>query len=183
MKTINTVLVFFLFLTICSCSKSDDDNQDLFEGTMEARINGELYIFDRASGQASFDLDNGCFKDFHAVTGSIGFDGISSEGHSIILYFKPSMGLGSYQPYGRYMTYKDWNPSNTLITQGYNQDHFCVETQTHQIEDGLVTITSTSNGRYKGSFYFTGCDGCCNETVIISEGKFDIAQKLPLSCH
>lgn len=182
MKKTNIIFLLFLSLLFFSCSKNDNDNQDRFEGTMEAKINGELIIFERATGDGSFNMTEDCIEDFHMVRGAIGFDNSSPEGHLINLYFRPSQGLGIYQPNATYITYSDWyDQSVTLISTGYNQYHFCVETQTHTLEEGSVTITSTENERYKGTFYFTAVRSC-DATVVITEGKFEIPQKLKMSC-
>ena len=182
MKTTKLLLVLLLSLFFVDCSKSDDDSQDRFEGTMEAKINGELIIFERAHGDGSFNMAEDCIEDFHMVKGVIGFDNSSPEGHLINLYFRPSQGLGTYQPNATYLTYSNWvDQSVTLISTGYHQYHFCVETQTHTLEEGSVTITSTENDRYKGTFYFTAVRRC-DKMVVVSEGKFEIPQKLGKSC-
>ncbi len=64
MKKTNIIFLLFLSLLFFSCSKNDNDNQDRFEGTMEAKINGELIIFERATGDGSFNMTEDCIEDF-----------------------------------------------------------------------------------------------------------------------
>ena len=178
MKT--TLLIrstLILCIAIClGCSKDSIDDER-FKGTMQAKVNGELIVFERASGYGFFDLENSCNRNFHQITGGMEFR--ASDGHTIYLSFNPSQGIGTYNLFGQYHTwigeYSDFGTNGIF----YHQNYFVSETQTHHEEIGSVTITSVENDRYKGTFYFTavynGEDyyGLPN-VVNITEGKFEI---------
>jgi len=171
MKTIMGHRFVFLFciLFLLCCSKDDDYVRE--SGTMEARINGKLVIFDSASGYGFFDLDNHCNRNFHQIIGGMEFR--ASDGHTIYLDFRPSQGIGTYKIFGRYHTwvgeYSDYGDNGIFYSQNE--------------EIGSVTITSVENDRYKGTFYFTavynGEDyyGLPN-VVNVTEGKFDILSEV-----
>lgn len=171
---LTVLLLVFLFTT---CSKKEDDEKIKFQGTMEAKVNGKLVIFEHASGYGFYDLDNHCYKNFHQITGGMEFR--ASNGHTIYLNFKPSHGIGIYNPNGEYHTwlgnYSDYGDNGIF----YHQNYFVSETQTHSEEIGSVTITSMENDRYKGTFYFTavynGEDYYSLPNIVnITEGKFEI---------
>ncbi len=191
MKTtllIRSVIIFCL-ITCFSCSK-DSVDEERFTGTMQAKINGELIVFESASGYGFFDLGKRCSDPFHQISGVNGFGAFSPgdyanappDGQLIILNFHPSDGVGTHNLSGEYLTYSDWIPPINKNIESYYQYHFCSETQTHHVEEGSVTITSTANNRYKGTFHFTATYGCGDNIVVITEGIFEINQKNPLTC-
>ena len=96
---------------------------------MEAIINGELVIFDFASGDGSFNIELDCVEPFHRIMGDM------ADGHLIVLNFYPSQGIGTYNPHGTYIT-RDGPYNDGVNNVGYNQDHFNWETQTHIEEIG-----------------------------------------------
>ena len=177
---ISFVLIITI-LAISSCSKSDndvDDDLSFTQGTMEAKINGELIVFDQAGGIAgSFDLENSCNELFEGISGSMYIE--TPDQHSIHLRFMPSQGVGTYDTLA---TYYKGGGTNELAIPYYKRPSFntCRDVSSDYSEEGEVTITSVENGRYKGTFHFTGwsCDG---EKVIITDGKFDVAQESELA--
>ena len=182
MKTTNIILLMFLLLTVVSCSKSDDDSHDRFEGTMEAKVNGELVKFYSAWGDGSLDMQNKCLRPYHRIFGD--WEARTSNGHRIVLNFYPSQGIGTYNPVATYTKWEEYKEPLSYNSATYNQHHFDVETQTHYEEDGVVTITSTGNNRYIGTFYFTAVNENGDairlgfpEEVTITEGKFEILKE------
>ena len=172
-------IIIFCLITCFSCSK-DSIDEERFKGTMQAKVNGELIVFEGSAGYGFFDLDKGCSDPFHQITGDWEFN--APDGHIIVLNFHPSDGIGTHNLNGTYLTWEgEYNNGNNII--GYNQYHFCSETQTHHMEEGSVTIISTANNKYKGTFHFTATDGCGDNIVVITEGIFEINQKNPNTCN
>lgn len=188
MKTnhIKIALIIISFFTFFSCSK-DSSDENRFEGTMEAKINGELVTFHSAWGDGSYNLDEGCIEPFYRVFGT--WEEQVANGHTVILNFYPSQGLGTYNPVASYSKWEEFIEPLWYNSATYYQNHFDVETQTHFEEVGEVTITSTANNRYKGTFYFTAVNENGDairlgfpEIFVITDGKFEIPQRVPLSC-
>jgi len=177
MKKITLLLITVL---VFACSKSDDSD-DSFAGTMEATINGELVVFDYASGAGHFDLDNSCIEPFYRIIG--GTDDEINDGHAILFDFDAvHQGVGTYNTYATYIRYI--GPYNNGFNYTvYSSERYCEEDQTDYMEEGEVTITSTDNNRYQGTFRFNLSYGCGEDVVVITDGKFDISQRLPTSCN
>ena len=169
-------VIIFCLLICFGCSKDSLDNER-FSGTMQAKINGELIVFESASGYGFFDLANSCSRNFHQIIGSMEYR--TSDGHTIYLNFNPSQGIGTYNLYGEYHTWIGEYSNYGYNGIFYHQNYFVAETQTHHKEIGSVTITSVENDRYKGTFYFNAVyngedyHGLPN-IVNITEGKFEI---------
>ena len=193
-----TTIIFRFVLAFCLlaciyCSKDVDNEEVTFRGTMEAKINGELIIFDWASGDAYFDLDNSCYKPFHAIQGVRGFEAFSPsdydkappDGQSIHFRFDPFFGLGTYNSgASTVMMYDNWDGHSNKNIKSYSQWYFDSETQTEYIEEGFVTIISIENGRIKGTFYFTAVNTMNREEkIFITDGKFEINERFPESCN
>ena len=177
MKTITFLLFTVLLL---ACSKSDDSD-DSFTGTMEAIINGELVVFDYAHGNGHFDLDNSCIEPFGSITGST--EDQITDGHSISFHFDAlHQGVGTYNTLASYIR-RSGPYNNGFNYTVYSSERYCEEDQTYYMEEGEVTITSTDNDRYKGTFRFNLSYGCGDDVVVITDGKFDISQRLPTSCY
>ena len=69
-------IAIILYLIACfSCGK-DSIEEERFIGTMQAKVNGELIVFERAGGYGFFDLNIRCSDPFHQINGTIGFDAV-----------------------------------------------------------------------------------------------------------
>ncbi|MFD2726840.1 hypothetical protein [Hyunsoonleella rubra] len=67
-------LVIAVIISLCfGCSKQDL-REEIFVGAMQAEINGELVVFERANGYGFFDINGGCDEKFHEITGVKGYD-------------------------------------------------------------------------------------------------------------
>lgn len=176
---ISFVLIISSFVTLgCSISDNNDDGFSLIPGTMEAKINGELIVFDYAGGAGgSFDLENRCRELFIGISGNMHME--TPDQHQIILNLMPSQGVGTYD---KGSTYYGGGGRYQLATAYYQQPYLnaCLDAPTDNDGDGEVTITSVDNGRYKGTFHFTAwsCDG---EKVVITDGKFDVPKESELA--
>ncbi len=167
---LSTLFFFILF----GCSNNSSDNEETFEGYMQAKINGELVLFPQIIGVGHWNSDLGCIEPYHEIYGVKGV--MQPDGVSIHLHFSPSQGVGTYNPKAYYQTWTDYANSR------YNQIHYCPDDDTQYEEAGSVTITSTDNNRYKGIFNFTASDECGDTVFLITEGEFEIDQKVVNSC-
>ena len=172
---------------------ADSMEEERFVGTMEAKINGKLVVFENTYGSGSFNLEKGCYENFDEISGVNGFQSFSprdydkapQEGQVLTLNFNPSMGLetykmgeGIYNVSAHYGYYENWTPPDYLNPTYYNQSHYCNDIAGIYSEEGSITILSTDNNRYKGTFYFTAINiDSCEEIVVITEGKFEIGQE------
>ena len=166
MKTIFKLITIIYVMSFMNCSK-DSISEEPFSGTMQAKINGELVVFDTAYGNSFFDLERSCYEKFHKLFGSM--ENKEGVGHSINLGFSPSQGVGEYSLNAQYTIWTGpyYDRNNSV---GYGFNHLCNE--------GMVTITSTSNNRYKGVFNFVVKDNECNDTIIVTDGEFEIGQEI-----
>lgn len=196
MKTIkinHTVITFIILLLLFGCSK-DSMEEERFKESMQAKVNGRLIVFERAYGSGSFNLDKSCWENFHEISGVNGFQAFSPSdydkappnGQVITLNFIPSMGVGAYKMglgiynvSAHYGYYENWTPPDYLNPTYYYQSHYCND-NTSEIygEEGSITILSTDNNRYKGTFYFTAINTDNYEEIVeVTEGKFEIGNE------
>jgi len=182
------ISLIFCLLTFFCCSK-DSLEEDPYQGTMEAKINGELVIFDRAMGEGSIYFPQDCMGSINKIIREVYTEEISNgekvvSGHLIFLYLDTSLGTGTYNPHALYI-----RKLTSYKMAGYYQFHINSEHQTIE-EEGEVKITSTANNRFKGTFRFTAVnENLDSETlglpniVVVTEGKFDIPQSYKSSCN
>lgn len=130
----------------------------------------------------------GCVMPFHRIFGM--WEEKVPNGHRITLNFFPSQGVGTYDLVASYTKWEEYVEPLWYNSATYYQYHFNIATQTQIEEVGFVTITSTENNRYKGTFYFTAVNenGTADrlgfpEKFVITDGKFEIPQRLHVSCN
>ena len=183
MKKVFYLIVFSLF--VFGCTK--DDEYDEISNMMQARINGELVIFDEIhpDGPISFEYNKSCVKHIDHVHGGL-YLGRDSIGHSITIYVPIYKGIVTYNANALYLRHNrkhlysphyDW--------AGYYQNYPGTDVRL----EGEVTITSIANDRGEGTFYFTSvnCNGRAEQLgfqdkMVVTEGKFIIPTNFKSLC-
>lgn len=150
-----------------SCSKPNGDD-DYFKGTMQARINGELIIFDEAYGDRRLGWDG----IWSGINNIVGITDRKVSGYEIQIVFPLNQMKGvlyhpscMYRPWiGDYYNYNQ----TAYITKAINS--------ANAEFSGTLTFSSVENNRYKGTFSFTGfiSDPILKDSIVVTEGKFEI---------
>ncbi|GAP69556.1 hypothetical protein BA6E_1216 [Bacteroidales bacterium 6E] len=161
------MFIFFL-LVLAGCSKLNEED-DYFKGTMQARINGELVIFDEAYGDRRLS-----WEDF-TWSGIINIVGLTDQrvsGYEIQIGFpnNPSTGI-LYHPH---CMYRPWIGNY----HEYRQTAYITKSEDagNQYSSSTLTFTSVDNKKYTGTFSFTAyiVDSLLKDSVVVTEGKFEI---------
>ena len=155
---------------------------------MQAKINGELVVFDSAFGTGYFVDHLKCYQ-IYSIMGISDFD--ESYGHSIQLNFDPSNGLEvSFNPLAYYETFIG-DKSIRENTISYDQLYWAYDSEGRLVPfdlEGSITITSNSNSIYKGTFHFNAAivrsafENSLPEKVEVTDGEFEISF-LPKPCE
>jgi len=169
-KILSNLLFVCCFLTYASCEFAGED-EDFFNGTMQAKVNEEVIIFDEAYGDLSLSWETGEWSGINHIIGITDMD-VSGSEIQIDFSFNPVTGK-TYHPSCMYRTwigkYYDYNNIRAYLTERMNPEG--------SEFSSTLTFTSVTNNRYKGIFSFTAIIVSNNltDSVVISNGKFEIA--------
>ncbi|KAF0236425.1 MAG: hypothetical protein FD181_2734 [Prolixibacteraceae bacterium] len=168
MKTnIQNILVIIFFtgvFTGCSFLNEEDN----FNGTMDARINDNLIIFDEAYGNRRLGED----LKWSGILYIVGMTKMDVSGYEIQIDFplNPTKGITYHTScmfrtwIGNYYDYKQ----TAYITKSTNSNN--------SEYTSTITFTSLENQRYKGTFSFTANLVTDNQhdSVVVTNGNFEI---------
>lgn len=163
----------FLLLIQSSCKK-DALPPETATGanTFGCKVNGKVYTISGGDGWSVWPLDGGRYQD---VDGNVGLSvrTISKNTEFIDLYIKKLNGPGIYN-----LNYNIDLRSIRSESYGYygfkdnlgNYTDFVTTTQYR----GWINLKVATNNIYAGTFEFTAYNSQTGETVVITDGRFDI---------
>jgi len=160
-------LIVFCVGMITGCGVNDEDD-DYYSGTMQARVNDELIIFDEAYGDRVLTWD----WEWTDIQSIIGKKETNTSGATIYITFSfiPVTGT-TFHPS---CYYSAWNGSQDI---DHTNVYYTKSMNTSYSEfSSTVTITSVANNRYKGTFSFKAYDDTENpaDSVVVINGEFEI---------
>lgn len=185
------VLFFSFLLMLVACSKDSDGdvvidpNDDIedprFLGSMEAKINGQLKVWGTAVPFIPVDCglfdcaSPDCFRQFQS--GGVG------EPDSV--YIGILFDITDPERYGcdieMHYVVTDYSVPDSL--RYYSTRNICEDddpsTPRYICNDWSFNITPSGNNRYRGTFEFVATRNCGQDSVVITEGKFEISSKKP----
>lgn len=185
------VLIFTGLLLLASCSKDSDggdgiaDPDDIvdprFFGSMEAKINGKLKVWEAAAaiGYAECGWDGcvapSCLRSFQS--GGVG--GPDSVTISINFYIEDPEEYGCDMEAG-YVIENLTLPESRII---YSTRDICEEedpsTPRYFCNDWTFSISQARTNIYRGTFSFIATRNCAQDSIVITEGKFEIKSEVP----
>jgi len=168
-KILSNLIIVFCFLTYASCEFTNED-EDFFNGTMEAKVNNQQIIFKDAYG----DLILGDDMTWSGINKIIGITDMNVTGSEIQINF-PNNPLKekTYHPMCMYRTwigkYYDYNNITAYIT-----DRMIPEGS--EFSSTLI-FTSITDKIYEGKFSFMAyiVDENLKDSLRVIDGKFKIA--------
>lgn len=162
------LLMICCFSIIISCGILDEED-DSFNGTMQAKVNDELISFDDVYGDRILGDD----MTWSGITKLVGKTDITVSGDEIQIDFPFNPAEGStYHPHCMYRTwvgkYYDYNQT-AYITKATNSEYTEFKSS--------VTFTSITDKSYEGTFSFMAyiVDENLKDSIVVKDGKFEIA--------
>lgn len=186
------VLIFTALLLIVSCSKDSAGGDGIadpdgtiedprFFGSMEAKINGKLKVWGTAAPFVVVDcglfgcVSADCFRQFQS--GGIG------EPDSITVGIR--FDIRDPEQYGcdieAWYEITDFSVPDSLLY--YSTRDICEDddplTPRYFCNDWSFDINHVGNDIYRGTFEFVATRDCAQDSVVITEGKFEIKAEVP----
>ena len=172
-KILSNLIIVFCFLTCASCEFASED-EDFFNGTMQAKVNDALIKFDEAYGDLSLSWETGEWSDINHIVGITDMD-VSGSEIQIDFPFNPVTGK-TYHPMCMYRTwigkYYDYNNIVGYLTRRMNS-----EGPEGSEFSRTLTFTSITNKSYEGTFSFIAyiAEANLKDSLRVTDGKFKIA--------
>lgn len=170
MKTqiLSKLIVIFCFGIFISCGILNQDEDNL-KGTMQAKINGKLIIFNEAYGDRILEED----WTWSEILEIVGKTDLNDSGYEIQIGFPFNPIKGNiYHPFCMYRpwigNYYNYNNPTAYLTKRMNPEGLEFSS--------TVIFTSIANNRYIGTFSFTAyiVSENLNDSIVVTDGKFEI---------
>ncbi len=168
-KFLTRLIILFYCGLFTSCGFLDEDDK-YFNGTMQARVNDELILFDQAYGERILTWDWE-WTDIQFIVGETDMNKSGAE-IKISFSFVPITGT-TFHPSCTYITWTGNYNDNNL--NAYYTKRMPETSQGTQFSSSIV-LTSVTNNRYEGTFSFTAYDNeqYPTDSVVVTNGKFEI---------